>query len=206
MAGFNANQEYEIANMGGGGYGGGAFGGIFAMIILVVVVLWLLFRDGHKDGHDGGYGYGFGGGCGPCVRPSFIDESNYEEERNINAKLCKIDEDVWKTACETQKETHCEGEKTRALIEQNYIQDLRDTINEKNMAIQTMKSEMFTEKRFDQVLGAIAKMDCECVKRPPVWAECNTPNSHDINCREGFERFDRFPRRGRCDFDCFDCA
>lgn len=198
-----ATYTQDIDNVGGGGWMGGG-SGMFAMIILLVVVFWVLFRgrDGERDGHYGHEGYNhYGGfGCGPCVRPAFIDESNYEEERNINAKLCKIEMEQQECCCKELEATHCEGEKTRALIEQNYIQDLRDRLNDKNMENLTLKNEMFTEKRFDQVLGAIAKMDCECVKRPPVWAECNTPNSHDINCREGFR--EGFSRRGRCgDFD-----
>lgn len=211
------NQENDIV---GGGYGFGGGGGVFAMVILMVVVLFVLFR-GNRDDHRDGYGYGYGGGCGcgPCVQPTFKDESNYEEESHLKDKLCCIDrdiwntdQDVWKTACETQKEVHCEGEKTRALIEQNYIQDLRDQLAEKSMQNLTLKQEMFTEKKFDQMAALIGgvnhkieRLECETPKRPPVFAECVTPNTHDIDCDD--RRFrDDFRRRGRCnDFDgcCF---
>lgn len=202
--GFNAAQEENIAAYGGygGGFGGG---GAWSMIILVVVVLWLLFRDGHKDGIAPAYGYG--GGCGPCVQPTFKDESNWEQEYHLCKEIGNVDKDVWKTACETQKEVHCEGEKTRALIEANYIQDLRDRLAEKNSEVMTLKQEMFTEKKFDQLNAQFCKTDamiaalsCELPKRPPVFAECVTPNTHDIDCDD--RRFR--PRRGRCDFDdCF---
>lgn len=226
---FSSSQEENIAAYGG--YGGG-MGGSWAMIILIVVILWVLFsKDGR--GHDGGYGampysgYGFGGGCGPCVQPTFKDESNFEEERNINAKLCcmdksiwETDRDVWKTACETQKEIDCDGQKTRALIEANYIQDLRDKITEQNSCIQTMKSEAFTTAQIGLVNNKIEKVDemlerlaCELPKRQPVYAECVTPCTRDLDrdCfREIDRRFDRFerefPRRGRVDRDFCECG
>lgn len=206
-----ANYSVDNDVVGTNGFGGGAW----AVVLLVVVVLWCLFRnDGHRGGYDGyphpGYGYGYGSGCGPCVQPTFKDESNFEEERNINAKLCCLDKDVWENGCKDREATHCEGEKTRALIEQNYIQDLRDTIAEKNSMIQTMKSEAFTASQIGLVNNKIEKVDemierlmCELPKRPPVFAECVTPNTHDIDCDDR-----RFPRRGRCDGFGFDgcCA
>lgn len=198
----------DYSNRGGDDniYGGGSWGGggMFAMVILLVVVFWVLFRnDGRRD--IDGFGHGFGNGCGVCVQPTFKDESNFEEERNINSKLCKVDEDIWKTACKTQEVEHCEAEKTRALIEANYIQDLRDKLAHQEMKNQTLKSEMFTTKQIGLVNNKIEKVDemierlmCELPKRPPVFAECVTPNTHDIDCRREF-----FPRRGRCDEECF---
>lgn len=219
---FAEDRETQVIGGGYGGFGGGSW----CIIIVFFVIAWLLFKDGHRDGHhDGGYampgyGYGYGGGCGPCVQPTFKDESNYEEESHLKDKLCCIDKEVIAQGCMTCEVEHCEAEKTRALIEQNYIQGLRDQLSEKNSMIQTMKGEAFTERKIDQVLGAIgavrgdvdkqfcrtdaeiARLACELPKRPPVFAECVTPNTHDIDCG------DRFPRRGRCDGFGFDgcCA
>jgi len=206
------NVGYPSIGYGGVGYGGG-FGGSGVLILLVVVVLWCLFKDGH--GHGGGYdhgypGVGYGNGCGPCVQPTYKDESNWEQESHLKDKLCcvekdiwKTDQDVWKTACETQKEVHCEGEKTRALIEQNYIQDLRDKIAEQNTKIQTMKNEAFTERKIDQVLGAInctnqriGMLECEVPKRPPFYACGGEPTIYDYPPRN-YEC--NYPRRGKCD-------
>lgn len=219
--GFNAMQEENIAAYGGGG-GYGGYGSSWCIIIVFFVIAWLLFRDGHRDGYrDGGYpASGFNNGCGPCVQPTFKDESNWEQEYHLAKELCCVDKDVIEQGCKDREVAHCEGEKTRALIEQNYIQDLRDKLTEKNTEVMTLKSEMFTEKKFDQMLAAIggvkvdvdkqfcrtdaeiAKLACEMPKRPPVWAECQTPNTHDVNCFEGF------PRRGKCDGFGFDgcCA
>lgn len=201
--GFGANQEENIANYGSGM---GGFGGSWCIIIVFFVIAWLLFKDGHRDGYDGHRdGFRFGDGCGPCVQPTFKDESNFEEERNINAKLCCIDKDVWENGCKDREATHYEGEKTRALIEQNYIQDLRDTITEKNSMIQTMKSEAFTAAQIGMVNNKIEKVDemierlaCELPKRPPVWSECVTPCAVELP-----ERCSPRRRRERCEDDCF---
>jgi hypothetical protein len=203
---FNATQEEGMANFGGAGYGGYGFGGGgIAMILLVVIVLWVLFRDGHgKDGHDGfGFGGNFGG-CGPCVRPSFLDESNCEEEKHITKDLWKVDGDVKDQGCKDREATHYEGETTRALIQSNYIQDLRDKLAEKNSEVLTLKSEAFTRSEIAGVMGAIGKvnhdlerLDCQMLKRPPEWGHAVTPCAGSIVSGCG-------PRRGRCDFDDFD--
>lgn len=213
------NVDDNVMTGGGLGYGMGGGTGAWSMIIVVIVIMWLLFKDG-SHGHDGGHGYGpgygFGGGCGMPVQPTFKDESNFEEERNINSKLCCIDKDIWNTdkdvvmtACETQKEIVCDGQKTRSLIEANYIQDLRDKLVEKNDMIMTMKQEMFTEKKIDQVLGAInctnqriGALECELPKRPPVYCETITPNTHHVDCDRDYGRgygYNNAPKRGNCD-------
>lgn len=204
--------ENKYDHVVGGGYG---MGGSWIAILLVIVVVFILFKDGFgRDGkHDGGYGYGFPGfgfgGCGPCVQPTFKDESNFEEERNINAKLCKIELEQQMCCCKELEATHCEGEKTRALIEQNYIQDLRDKLAESNMKNMTLKQEMFTTAQLGMVSNKIEKVDemverlmCELPKRPPVFAECVTPNTHDIDCRRDDFRFRDGFRRDR-DCECF---
>lgn len=225
-------------NVMGGGYGGFGGGGC-GLIIIVLLILFVLFRgDGFGGHHDGGHGYpgyapyGFGGNCGVCSKPTFTDESNWEEESHLKDKLCcidkeilKTDADVWRSACETQQVEHCEAEKTRALIEQNYIQDLRDKLAEKNDVVMTLKQEMFTEKKFDQLAAAItatntninnmfcktdamiAQLECEIPKRQPVFAETVTCNTHhvDRDCDDR-RRFDDFPRRGRFDNDFGGCC
>lgn len=224
MAFSNTVEENVMGGYGGlglGGFGGGGCG----LIIVVLLILFVLFRGdgfgGHHDGHDGGYGhmpYGFGG-CGPCVQPAFKDESNWEEESHLKDKLCCIDRDVMEQGCQTREVEHCEAEKTRALIEQNYIQDLRDKLAEKNDVVMTLKNEMFTEKKFDQLAAAItatntninnmfcktdamiAQLECEIPKRQPVFAETVTCNTHHVDCddRRGYGAGYGQPRRGNCD-------
>ena len=78
------NQEYELANVGRGGYGDGGFGGSWLWFIIIFVIIFLVWgregRDGHRDGH--------GDGCGiRGNRPVFYDESNYEEEKHLGNKI-----------------------------------------------------------------------------------------------------------------------
>lgn len=225
---FSTNMEENIASYGGGlGYGGFGGGGC-GLIIVVLLILFVLFKDGghgYDGGHPGYAPYAFGNGCAPCVQPTFKDESNWEEESHLKDKLCcidkeilKTDNDVWRSACETQNVERCEAEKTRALIEQNYIQDLRDKLAEKNDVVMTLKQEMFTEKKFDQLAtlvgglrndidkqfcrtdAEIAGLACELPKRPPVFAECVTPNTHDIDCSDRRNYgYNQMPKRGCCD-------
>jgi len=219
--GFQNSVEENI--MGGGmglGFGGGSGCGL---IIIVLLILFVLFKDGGR-GHDGGYGAipypAYGGGCGPCVQPTYKDESNWEQDFHICKELGVVDKDVIEQGCKDREVAHCEGEKTRALIEQNYIQDLRDRLAEKNDVVMTLKQEMFTEKKFDQLAQAIActnnnidkmfcktdgmisSLACELPKRPPVYAESITPNTHHIDCDRGY---DNYPRRGYVD-DCCGCS
>lgn len=221
---FSTGSNIDDSIIGGGlGYGG--MGGSCGLIIIVLLILFVLFRNdgfGHHDGHyDGGHGYpgyGFGGGCGPCVTPSYVDESNWQMDYHICKELGVVDKDVIEQGCKTREVEHCEAEKTRALIEQEYIQGLRDKIAEQNSNIQTMKSEAFTERKFDQLAAAItatntninnmfcktdamiAQLECEIPKRQPVFAETVTCNTHHVDCDRDYGRgYNNYPKRGCCD-------
>lgn len=220
---FGEDRETQIigGGYGGYGYGGGGYGGSWCIIIIFFVIAWLLFRDGHKDGYNGGaYGmpypyppYPYGNCNSPldCKIPMAPDMSNCEVDKD----LWKVDADLKECCCKEIEATHCEGEKTRALIEQNYIQDLRDQLAAANSEKAALKSEMFTEKKIDQVLAGlgclrndvdkqfcktdaeIAALSCEIPKRPPIFCEGTTPNTHHIDCHD-------FPRRrgfDGCGFD-----
>ena len=180
---FAANQEYESANFGGGmGFGGGGM----AMILLVVVILWVLFRRDGFDGEHGRDGFGLGGGCCiPMSRPWVPDETVCDADKHLTEKLCKVDEDI-----------HSDGEKTRALIEANYIQDLRDKLSEKNSEVLTLKSEAFTRAQIGGVMGELAEIKCHIPKLRPQYACTVEACATQIPTCEGF------PRRGRCDDFC----
>lgn len=204
-----------MTNYGEGGdkqvIGSNDFGGsIWVMVLLVVVVLWTLFKDGHNAHGDYGHaynmpypGYNYGGNCAPCVQPTFKDESNWEQEYHLCKELGCVDKDVLEQGCKTREVEHCEAEKTRDLIRSESEKEWMYRLNKANTKIAMLESnavnekrfdqlERMNERRFDQLAGGIGKIDCELPKRPPVFAECVTPNTHDIDCS------DRFPRRGRC--------
>lgn len=226
IAGGRGGYAYPV--YGGGGYGYGAEGGSFGIwgILLAVIVLFLLFKDGFGKGH-GGYGDGiyvnsfdrFGGGYGgncayDCKPKMVIDMSNCEVDKD----LWKVDADLKECCCKQIEATHCEGEKTRALIEANYIQDLRDKLAEKAVEVQSLKTQAYTDAKFDSLYGKLNCYDrendkeycklnnkidmliCETPKRPPIWCEGITPNTHHTDCRH-----DDFPRRGFRNDCCNDC-
>ena len=183
------NRHYENEN--GGNMGGGWFGGSgMIMVLFALVVFWLIFE--RRDGNRGGYGdYGHGGfGCGPCVRPAFIDESNFEEERNLKSDYCN----------KTDKILESE-EKTRALVEGNYVKELERKLVERDTIIATQRSEAFTAAQIGGVKAEVGgiyreieRLACELPKRPPVFSTCSVPCNQEIvtGCGCG-------PRRGRCD-------
>lgn len=232
-------EEGDAQFVGGGGYGGGfgggGFGGCFVWIILVVVILWLLFRSDRNDGcNNNGYGGGYnmpypiyppyapygGGGncCSPldCKIPMAPDMSN-----------CEVDKDIWKLdahmercCCEEKEVAHCEGEKTRALIADLNLQNLRDKLAEANAEKAAIESKYYTEKKFGDIEALLCKydngndkqyynlssqiaalkcdFDCNIPKRAPIYACGTTPDVHNIDCHD-------FPRRRGCGNDC-DCC
>lgn len=152
-------------NIGGGfGFGGGSLLGILA----VIVVLWLLFRGSH------GFGDGHGHGGHPqnaWTRPSFTDESNYQQDV-VNLKEMyahdrrSVDENV----------------KTRELIEKLDREGLRDKIAEQALIINTQKAEAFAialNGRTNAEIGALrselAAIACGLPKARPQYAQTVTP-------------------------------
>ena len=110
MSQYSTNTD--ISGPGGWhGMGGGwLLGGL--------IIFLLIFKDGFF-GHRGGHGEGHGGDRGR-ERNWFPDESNFQLGRELDNHMCKIDKDVQE-----------QGDKTRALINNNTIQDLRDANTEK---------------------------------------------------------------------------
>lgn len=232
---------YGYGYGGGGGGGFGGLGGIGAIIALVAVVavLWFLGREGKDNGYNNGgcnmpypyppypayppYAPPYGGGncCSPldCKIPMAIDMSN-----------CEVDKDIWKMdahmercCCETKEVTHNEAEATRALINANTMQELRDKLSQSYSEKSALESKYFTEKEVGGLKELILKIDngndkqiaclagaikdlkcdidCNIPKRPPMWCEGITPNTHHTDCQH-----DDFPRRSKggcgCGFGC----
>ena len=86
-----------------------------------------------------------------------------------------------------------EGEKTRALIENNYVKELRDKIAEKGAEVLTLKQEAFTRAEIGGVMKELAEIRCKMIDKPPLYADAFTPVSNRV------ERGCDFPRRGRFD-------
>lgn len=229
---YEEDRETQIIGGGyGGGYGAGggggfgAFGGIFAMIILLVVLLWLLFRGERDGGRDGGNGgnyvpypypayappYGGGGNCSPydCKIKMTPDMSICEVDRD----LWKVDADLLKCCCEQKEVTHAEAEATRAVMYADKVEALRDKLAEKSCEIQALKTQAYTDAKFDTLNAqlcrydnqidkqfyktdaAIAALNCKIPDRRPIYCDGVTPVTRDIDCCD-------FPRRGHREEHC----
>lgn len=231
------DRMYVDSDGGGRGIGDG-LGGIGAIIALVVVVaiLWFLAREGRgcNDGCNNGGGYPYppaypyppvypygGGNCNSpldCKIPMTPDMSNCEVDRD----LWKVDADLLKCCCEEKEVTHMEAEATRALINANTMQDLRDKLSMEYAKNSSYETKEYTAGLFGKLENMIYKMDgqndkqiaglagmikdlkCDfdfnIPKRPPIWCEGITPNTHHTDCH------DRFPQRKGCGCNdgCFD--
>ncbi|MCL1859094.1 MAG: hypothetical protein FWF92_07650 [Oscillospiraceae bacterium] len=149
--------------VGGGnlmGFGGGNVGLLILIFLFFAVFAngGLFGRDGRRDGgHDGD-------GCGiRACRPGFYDESNFEEERNLNNKLCMDTEKIMSQAAKYHDE------------------DLYYKLNEKDMVIQKLEAEKYSDAKFGNVYAELGKIGCEISHiphTPPMWAAacvpCNT--------------------------------
>ena len=191
MSAFNNTiDESGMGNYGAaaGGYSAG-FGGGGLMFIVIAIIFWLLFRN--ERGHDGNRDGDCCGVRGCC--PAFFDESNYEEERNLDNKICAASK-------ETNNLIFHESERNT----DRYIAEKNAALVEKNAEILALKNQIYTDGKFGAVMAAIGKTDaeiahlaCEVPKRPPVFAECATPCATSIVTGYGG------PRRGRCHDDEF---
>lgn len=158
----NMNYDAEITGSHMAGYGSG-FGGGGILILLIIVVVALLFR-----GHGFGGGHGEGGHGG---RTWFPDESN------------------WQQSYQLEKQIQHEGAATRSLIEKNYIEAIRDDRDRYREDLLIAKNQIFMEKQFGLVDHRLDRMECEMLKRPPVFGLANTVEMQPCGGA---------PRRGGC--------
>jgi len=168
----------STADISGGGYAGHGIGGMGGgWLIGALIIFFLLFRDGfgHRGGHEGGHG-----GDRGRERNWFPDESNFQLGRELDNHMCKIDKDVQE-----------QGDKTRALINNNTIQDLRDANTEKAAKILQLEAEAFNGARFGRVEAAIEALACRMPHLEPQYiATRGMCLSERPSCGE--------PRRGGC--------
>ena len=147
----------SVADISGGGYAGG-FGGGHGMggwLIGALIIFFLLFRDGfgHRGGHEGGHG-----GDRGRERNWFPDESNYQQSRELDNHMCRLDADI-----------RNEGEKTRGLITENVIQELRDKNTEKAAKILQLEAEAYNGARFGRLESALEALACRMPHLEPQY-------------------------------------
>jgi hypothetical protein len=175
MASYVAGNDDVMV---GGGWGHGGFGGGMG-VLFALLIGWLLFgRDGFRDGHrDGG-------------RRDCECETNCQQDKWIDRKF----HDVLAKECAIEKEILIDGGKTRALIEGNYVQDLRDRLMDKNNEVLTLKAEMFAGANFNKLNSRLDAIECHMPKAAPCFVRSFPVELQD--CRNDDFR----PRRGHCNF------
>ena len=165
MASYDGSVSDNINGFGGfGGFGG--IGGI----ILLLLFLGFLFK-GHHGGHDGGHGHHEKGGH----RSWYPDEGNWEQETHLLRDQHAHDDRNTRDSYRNCETTRKEGEKTRALIEANFVKELERKIVGRDMKINTLQGEMFatalngkTMGAIDHVMREIAALKCGLPVMPRV--------------------------------------
>lgn len=181
------------------GYGGG-FGGGGLLIVIALIVLFAAFRGGIGGyGHDGGYagaGAGYGGFTAAADMMTMNRYANYED-RDI-ASIQK--QNAVDTGLIIKNQDTIAMNQERLFL-QNQIQELRDgklALEGKLFQQETLnaigKSNCELNHRLDQI-------QCEMLKRPPVWGLSVAPASSPCGGTipfAGFERgFDGFNGNAR---------
>jgi len=172
-----ATYSHDVSDNIGGGFGFGGGGWLLGGLIIFL----LIFKDGFF-GHRGSHSEGHGGDRGR-ERNWFPDESNFQLGRELDNHMCKIDKDVQE-----------QGDKTRALINNNTIQDLRDANTEKAAKILQLEAEAFNGARFGKLEAMFEALACRMpVMEPQYVASRGMCLAERPSCGE--------PRRGGCDFN-----
>lgn len=149
-----------IGNNGGcnGGWGNG-WGGEWSMFII-----FLLIFGWAGNGWGGGFGgFGGAGASGVLTRAEMYDGFNnqtvtrkldgitqgicdgfYAQSNALQNGFCNVSREIAENraaqqqcCCELKTAIHAEGEATRALINQNTMQNLRDKLSDKDRELQT---------------------------------------------------------------------
>ena len=170
-----ATYSHDVSdNIGGGGYGFGGGGG--GWLLGGLIILLLIFKDGFL-GHKGNEERG---GDKGRERNWFPDESNFQQSRELDQHMCKIDADI-----------RNEGEKTRGLITENVIQELRDNNAEKASKILQLEAEAYNGARFGRLEAMFNALEHRMPHLEPQYvATRGMCLSERPSCGE--------PRRGSC--------
>jgi hypothetical protein len=186
-----SRNDYDASYIGDGyGIGSGGFGGSSILWFVILIIFAVLFM--RRDGHDGNCGCGCG--CGIASRPTFYDESNHEEEKNL------------------KQDIYTQEEKTRGLIvheaekqaAREYQKELFEKAELKNK-IYLLENEKYTDMKFDK-LTALVQHDYNSlyreIERRPAAAPCFAPTCTAPLCQPCLMNpcglGDGYPRRCDC--------
>lgn len=98
-----------------------------------------------------------------------------ETNRNIDA----VRAENYKNTCEITNAIHCEGEQTRALINANAMQDLRDRLEAKNQELQTANFQLSQQAQTANLIDELRP----CAR--PAYITCSPYTSRRFGCGDG---------------------
>lgn len=133
-------------------------------------------NNGLKDGFYGNQGTmkdGFYGIQGALAENRFAQQNCCcETNRNIDS----IRSEAYKNTCEITTAIHAEGEATRALINSNTMQELRDKLAEKDREVQARDFQLSQIAQTNNIVGQIRPCPV------PAYVTCNPWGSnHNYN-------------------------
>ena len=114
---------------------------------------------------------------------SQIAESRFAQQNcccEINRNIDAVRADNYKNTCEITNAVHAEGEATRALINSNTMQALRDKITEKDQELQTANFQLSQQAQNATLISALRPFP------QPAYITCSpyTP-SNSFGCNPG---------------------
>lgn len=95
-----------------------------------------------------------------------------ETNRNIDA----VRAENYRNTCEITNAIHCEGEKTRALITANTMQELRDKLADRDRDLQTANFQLSQQAQSANLIGALRPMPI------PAYPVCSPYQAFKCGC------------------------
>lgn len=160
-------------------------------IVIVFILLFAVFGNGNLFGRGGfgghGYGYdGFVGGMGYGFQ-NFKATCDAEKAEIINSATTQFK--VVDQGSATRDAISIDGQATRALINGQAMQDLRDKYAEALRQNTMLQTQLYSDAKFNALAASIAEIKCNMLRRPDITgigAVC--PNAGILNGL-GIDRF-----------------
>lgn len=198
MTGIGLGDAMVLAQRGmGGGYGGG-YGG---ENMWNNPLMWI-FALGMMNNGFGGWGGGGGGANGVVTRAELqmgfndqdtragirgiqqgICDSTYALTNAINQTqhaisdcCCTTNNNIERTGCNIVNAIHNEGEATRALINANTMDALREKLSNKDRELQTANFQLSQQAQNATIINALRPTPV------PAYITCSPYTSYNANC------------------------
>lgn len=136
-------------------------------IVIVFILLFAVFGNGNL------FGRGFGGACGGFGDydgaygfRNFKATCDAEKAEIINAATTQFK--VVDQGSATRDAISIDGQATRALINNQAMQDLRDKYAEVLRQNTMLQSQLYSDAKFNALSASIAEIKCNMLRRPDI--------------------------------------